>query len=102
MQKGILSASWAVASLVRVRRVRLLMPPLVAAIMHTGLAWWLVYTSLESVDGLMTSDPCYVYGGPRNPEKWVQCREWAERFKVLLWAYVLAGLIFGYVLPSCG
>ena len=78
------------------------MPPLIAVIMHGGLALFMVFSSLQGADGLLKSHPCRVYGRPKDDKRLFKCREWAEKFHVLLWAYLISVLIIGYALQVLG
>jgi hypothetical protein len=97
-KQAIFSSSWAIANLVRVRRLGVLMPSLIAAIMHGGLALFMVFTSLQGVDELLRSHVCRLYGVQKDDAREAKCREWAEKFHILLWAYLISVLIIGYVL----
>ncbi|KAK3295067.1 uncharacterized protein B0H64DRAFT_402516 [Chaetomium fimeti] len=92
---GILSASWAIGNLVRVRRVGVLMPALVAAIIHAGLAMFFVMTSIQAADTLLQVRPCRVYGDVGDDERFLRCEQWAAKFHILLWTYLASAFLLG-------
>ncbi|KAK4096294.1 hypothetical protein N658DRAFT_45379 [Parathielavia hyrcaniae] len=71
------------------------MPALVAAIIHAGLALFLVLTSLEGADALLRAFPCHVYGSPEEDEKRLRCERWAAKFHILLWTYLTLAFLLG-------
>ncbi|KAH6844693.1 hypothetical protein B0I37DRAFT_166991 [Chaetomium sp. MPI-CAGE-AT-0009] len=92
---GILSTSWAIANLVRVRRIGVLMPALIAAIIHGGLAVFLVLTPLQAADTLLQVHPCRTYGRVEDDERLRRCEQWAAKFHILLWTYLTSAFFLG-------
>ena len=74
-----------------------LMPPLVAVIMHAWLALWSVISSAQGADALTRDDPCHSWGPPDQGKK-SECQQWATKLSILLWAYLGLVLVQGYVL----
>ncbi|KAH6641038.1 hypothetical protein F5144DRAFT_120377 [Chaetomium tenue] len=93
---GILSASWAITNLVRVRRIGMLMSALVAAIIHAGLAVFLVLMPLPGADALLQVQPCRLYNGERDDERLRTCKQWAAKFHILLWTYLIVAFLLGF------
>ncbi|KAK0648428.1 hypothetical protein B0T16DRAFT_408182 [Cercophora newfieldiana] len=93
---GFLSTIWATASIFRVRQLGLLMPPLVAVIMHGVLAVWSAVTSIQGMISLARNSQCYDWGYP-DPDDTLRCWEFASRISVLLWVYLGAVLVIGLV-----
>lgn len=57
-QQGLISTSWGTANLFRGWKMRVLMPPLVAVIMHAGLAWFFLTILTQGALGLLESQEC--------------------------------------------
>jgi len=92
------STAWATASLVRIRRMGVLMPALVAVLTHVILGGWLLLAFTDSAVGLLRDDTwCYGYG-PVDPIKRRECYEWAAKFSIFLWVYLGLVLVLGYVI----
>jgi hypothetical protein len=93
---GILSTSWAVANLVRVRRVGVLMSALIAAIIHGGLALFLVLRPLQAAaNTLLEVHPCRTYGRVGDDERLRRCEQWVAKFHILLWTYLTSAFLLG-------
>lgn len=71
------------------------MSALLAAIIHAGLATFLVFTSIQGTDSLLQVHPCRIYGGGEDDERLPKCEQWAAKFHILLWTYLISGFILG-------
>jgi hypothetical protein len=74
------------------------MPALLSAIIHGGLAIFLVLPSIQGADSLLQVHPCRIYGGGggvKDDERLLRCEQWAAKFHILLWTYLTLAFLLG-------
>jgi hypothetical protein len=93
-----ISTAWATASLVRARRLGVLMPALVAVFMHVVQGGWLLLWTTSAALELLLRDQsrCYSWT-PVDPIEDHECNEWAAKFEIFLWVFVGIVFVLGYV-----
>lgn len=96
--QGFISTTWATSSLVRIRRMGVLMPALVAVLMHVFLGGWLLIAFTDGAVGLLRDHTWCYKRGPVDPIKQHECYEWADKFSIFLWVYLGFVLVLGYVM----
>jgi len=91
-----MSTAWATASLLRIRRMGVLMPALVAVLMHVvlGVPLFVAFTN-GAIALLRDATWCYNWGGTQDPIKQHECFVWAAKFSIFLWAYLIMVLVLG-------
>jgi hypothetical protein len=90
--QAFVSTAWAASSLVRIRRMGVLMPALVAVLVHAFLGGLLLVTFTDGALGLLRGQHRCRWYGPVDPIREHECDEWAGKFAILLWVYL--GVVF--------